>query len=397
MARHTPMALVLAVTAATYASACTLQEAASNDATVSTKSALDLAGKPIPVDIHYKYPVSWFEDSFTRYNSNHDYYGVAIRPNALEHNHYGIRAWHSGYGDEYTTFLNLETGEVVETSANYGPQPPRVTRISAPVSASDLRTYLNVLRSIKHMTEFVATPGHGSGFEPARPELNESLAYIDSILLQLDPPAQDTLSSTVNKYDFRQGQTGSLSVAYRSSNERDLLVDFFINSAYQSGQRISLRPGEGNLDVTYAIPESTPAGASGYISFKLVPKGEAWTHKTAEVNVPFQVTGGNRFWDAELTYDKLVPNKDFEVEVWFYATQRRDIRVDILDSNGKWVTGKQWTSRNEQGGYDSAFIPAPASIRPAEQYKLYFKLLPVGAPWSAYLDQRELTVQASAE
>ncbi len=350
-----------------------------------------LAGSAIPVPVFYDYPISTFDKVFTRYNSYHDYYGVSIKQNVPDTNHYGIQTWNSGYGDETNTYLDLETGEIFYTSTVYGGTPH--SRILPPTQGGDAAAYLESLRSIKGGIEFVATTGHGTGNEPAMPQLNEAIAYLNAILLQLDPPAADLLNANQGELDVGQGESGLLSVAYRSAQERDLLAALFVNSVLQSEQRIALPAGEGTVAVPYLLPASTPLTASAYVSLKLVPRGEPASRVTAEISTPIKVLAAYRISDLVLTYGRLLPGEAFQVETWFTAPMPCDIRVDLFDATGTWMAGKQISRNTEMGGYDSITLDAPATVVSGKSYQISVKLLPSGADWSAYLAQREITVK----
>ncbi len=336
---------------------------------------------PIDKKLFYNYPLSYFLSSFSRNISNHDGVSVFIQKNAES---FEMGYEYSGYGSGEKLNLNLLTGDLQQTKDNYGHD--KTTRIfHAQASGQEATDYVQSLRDMKRNFEYVET-GRGADYSADYQQLRESNEYLRSVLLQIDPVAQDKLefkglhSTAEGPYSpvIRVGKKLSFLVKYASAESRHLLLALLVDGKTIASSEVSLPAGEDSIAVPFDIPQNAPRHSKAKIELKLVANGNSAGQVIAESqgdSYIYPVNSLDNVYAAEQasSLDQLYISVNYAIDV------PMDLRVELFDPNNKRIDSHQYPlPLSETGYFYEAKFSSDLILDNGQLYKLAFKLIPSG-------------------
>jgi hypothetical protein len=359
-----------------------------------------LSGTTIPVSLKYGGTLKAWDYDFWRGNSNHDSYSaqIGLSDAAPFAGAYSIRTSWGGFGSFSKRELNLETGVVGTINGSYG-SPSEWTLSAPPTSKSGLLPYVKALSAVQGGVSQVATSGQGTSPFLEYPQLAESQAYTKSIQERVIKQWGPLLVAPKDSPSFAIGAGNSVwGVETVSEVERDLLVDLFVDGRWVTGDRTSVPVGYANLQTpNLMIPTTVTARSKGVVYLKLLPKGADWKKKIAEVSVPVTFRGPELLGYYNLSdgegNDTVVPGGRLFASGNVSATRAMDVRVDVFDAAGKWLSGAQGPTAPGEWGYTYEVVAnVPSNVAAGSTLTVYTKVLPPGGAWNTYTDEDKKTV-----
>jgi hypothetical protein len=353
-----------------------------------------IVANPIRERLFYNYPLSFFEAGFGRSISNHDGVKVFVKRNEQR---IEMGFLHSGYGTDTSIVLNLVTGEIVQTKLQYSGESTNAAY--SPHDTARRDEYIGLIREIKKNFEYVES-GRGAGFEPDYPQLREVNRYLCQVLLQIDPVKEERLQYKTYEVldtpphitDLRQGKEVVLKFRYAAKERRYLVVDFYAAGNKVMSSNVVVERGEDIAKVKVAIPRLQSKKMEAKFVYRLAaqPNG-AGGADSLENSADFDLMPPSSI-DGVNASDRVSKISDMYLCVIYTVEKPMDLRVDIFDSQNRWVYGRQYTLPQQVHGYFSDFtLDDTIALQNGQNYKIYFKLLPVGGHWSQYVDQAETT------
>ncbi len=294
--------------------------------------------------------------------------------------------------------LDLESGVMThELKREHGPVLART--LSPGDSPRDRLGYFEGLSILRGQIQrlFEGLIWHEAFYNPNHPELEEVLTYLDRVTSALGADMADAVAldlSAIGDPEWKTGTTYRVRLLSFAREPRELLLDWLDRRQYYAGHRVSANQGWSARDLYVPVPAPLQDPDSFYLTAKIVPAGAPWTATLDEELRPVPILK-DRVTDLALTSQALVPGRDFYLYTSYHARDTRDLRVDLLDATGRWIAGKIFTVKPGAGGQETS-LPVPASLPPGQRFTLYVKILPRGAPWSQFYDQKELQLVRAA-
>jgi hypothetical protein len=308
-----------------------------------------------------------------------------------------LKTTDSGNPHSEEIILDLQTGRIELNTVDYTPNETRKTTILEPADQGG--AYLPYRRQLTAMIGDVTWAQQnlaylGEELQKARkPEMTAVLEYLKDFRETSDDNAPDSVALNWLPRDLRRGVSYTISVEYLARANRELLVEFSAGQWASEKKEEALVPvGEGyqTVDVVITIPETAPVNTAGLISTKLLPVGADASDKLAESYLPAVFKKALMIVSSSASFIPF--NSSVAVYTNFYCPENCEIRVDIFNAAGQWITSatapaeKPFVTHAEQ--FTRVLVNAPASLLPAGQdYTYYVKILPQGGTWDQYYDQ----------
>jgi hypothetical protein len=356
-----------------------------------------IAGTRIPVSFHFGGILDAYTSSFWRSNSNHDSYSAVLRrvEDGPFSGQYVLRTAYSGYGITDQQTLNLETGALAVMHGSYS-DPEQTRTLAVPRAGEDPLPYVRGLNALEYALSFVATPGRGTSPFLQYPMLEPARGYVTSVFRTVLETNGPILKGPAESPALIAGLENSLALEVASEQERDLLVDLFVDGRWAAGARGPVQAGYAELSTpSFEVPSTVTRHMSGVVYLKLVPTGADWTKKVAEVAVPVTFRGPELLsWyivsDGEGN-EVVAPGAQVFVSGSIRAERVMDVRVDLFHPDGRWLSGAQGPTNSIpewENTYNFEIAPVvPDSVPSGTQLTVITKVLPPGGLWSSYVDQ----------
>lgn len=302
-----------------------------------------------------------------------------------------------GYGPHSEEIvLDLQSGRIDLTTVDYAPNEVRKTSSFLPADQGgaylpyrkQLDAMIGDLTWINQNLYYLSEENQNI----RKPEMAAVLGYLKELLAKSDAMAPESIALNLLPRDLRRSIRQSFSVEYLAREERDLLLEIFdARWGYLEGTRVRVKAGHQTVDVALTIPEQAPLDQPGFIAAKLVPVDGNWPDMLAETKQTASFKKTRMITSTSASYIGFSgPRVAFYNN--FYCPDNCDVRVDIFNANGKWLTSEvvpanaPYAPNAEQ--FTSIYVNAPASLLPAGQvYSYYVKILPKGASWNQYYDE----------
>ena len=296
--------------------------------------------------------------------------------------------------------LNLQTGEIFRTviDASHSPASRTTDRLASPKTKAEMNAYIVILNGLIEAVHHNATLQQGVEW----PQLKEADSYLLQVAAGLYGRFGETLKLTYESPDKLRLFTSSvngISVSYGTAAPRDLLLDVIVAGQRVAGMRVPVGQGTGFSIPELQIPSSVKPLSQAILSIKIVPSGQPWTSKTAELNLPVVVLGINHIeWVSTQGIDTVQPGADISISGTYSGDKLMDVRADLIDANGKWLTGATFSPTLSYKGltnyYDfTGSFKAPSNLKAGTHVTLYVKVLPLGGDWTQAVDDRAIPLK----
>lgn len=335
-------------------------------------------------------PFPFFEGKVQVPFSNHGSLSVEVLDQRF------LKTTDNGNPHSEEIILDLETGRIELTTVDYTPNETKKTTSYEPADQGG--AYLPYRRQLTALISDVAGVQQRLGYlgeevQKARePELAAVLKYIKEYRETSDKSAPDSVALTWVPRDLRQGVKYTVSVEYFARTDRQLFAEVFNGqAAWDEPTSIPVKEGYQKVDVVVAIPENAPLDAAGSIGVALAPVGAKVTDRLVDSVQPalFKKT-----LMIVSTSASFIPFNNPRVKVYsnFFCPRNCEVRVDIFNAAGQWITSASAPATDPYSPDAEQFteltVNAPASMLPVGQDFTYFvKILPLGGSWDQYYDQ----------
>jgi hypothetical protein len=359
---------------------------------------------PIPAPLHYGGALDAWNVAFMSPVGNHASQTVEVRRAAATdpdrvspfEGAYMIQSFSESYGIFKTNYgLNLATGEVYKTTFSATSSPQRTSVVVQPPTRRDeLSAYTEILDALRGAVRWNATFHQGTEW----PQLQDAAAYLDRASGSLYARFGEFIRAYDANYvtEYTAGERGYVGVSFGTATQRDVLVDLFVGDRWVASSRRTVGPGSGSDTLTVDVPSWVRPLSKGTVYVKLLPVGAPWTSKLSEQSFPVIFLGPEQLrWVT--APDSVSSSASFEVSGSFQARQGMDVRADLFDASGRWLTGTQAAgvlSYEYQGVGSYSFrvnLTAP-SLPAGSKLTLYTKLLPTNAQWYSMVDEEMQTI-----
>jgi hypothetical protein len=271
------------------------------------------------------------------------------------------------------------------------PQRGSLVVLNPPATRDELAAYAEILDGLRSAVRWNANFNQGSEW----PQLRETLAYLDRVSGSLYARFGEFVQSNDASYasELTAGKKNGVSVAYGAGTERDVLVDLLVNGTWVAGGRRTVSPGSGSTEVSFDVPAWIRPMTRGMVYVKLVPVGAPWTAKITELGFPVSVLGPDQLRGVYAPAE-VAAGSSFDTNGYFEARQGMDIRADLFDASGRWLTGVQtagtlWFESGETSNYNYKVSLTVPQLPSGSELTLYTKLLPTGAQWYSMVDEEQ--------
>jgi hypothetical protein len=220
------------------------------------------------------------------------------------------------------------------------------------------------------------------------------LEYLKDLRKTADDNAPDSVALTWIPRDLRRGVDYTITVEYYARSDRELLLEVFTaqwSLLQEKEMRVPVKEGYHSVDVVITIPQEAPLDASGFIGTKLVPVGAGASDKLADSYQPASFKKTRMIVSSSASF---IPFGNPRVSVYtnFYCPKNCELRVDIFNAAGQWITSATTPAKDPYAPNIEQFtqvdVDAPASLLPRGQdYTYYVKILPQGGTWDQYYDE----------
>jgi hypothetical protein len=294
--------------------------------------------------------------------------------------------------------LDLQTGRIELTTVDYTPNETKKTTSYEPADQGG--AYLPYRRQLTAMIGDVAGVQQnlaylGEEVQKARkPEMAAVLEYLKDLRKTADDNAPDSVALTWIPRDLRRGVDYTITVEYYARSDRELLLEVFTaqwSLLQEKEMRVPVKEGYHSVDVVITIPQEAPLDASGFIGTKLVPVGAGASDKLADSYQPASFKKTRMIVSSSASF---IPFGNPRVSVYtnFYCPKNCELRVDIFNAAGQWITSATTPAKDPYAPNIEQFtqvdVDAPASLLPRGQdYTYYVKILPQGGTWDQYYDE----------
>lgn len=299
--------------------------------------------------------------------------------------------------------LDLQTGRIELTTVDYTPNETKKTTSYEPADQGG--AYLPYRRQLTAMIGDVAGVQQnlaylGEEVQKARkPEMTAVLEYLEDFRKASDKSAPDSVALTWLPRDLRRDVAYTITVEYLARSNRKLLVEVFTGQqSWNKPISVPVQEGYQNVDVVITIPKEAPLDVAGSIGTALVSvdadtsaEQVATLDKLAESYQPATFKKTRMIVSSSASF---IPFNNPRVKVYptFYCPENCEVRVDIFNAAGQWITGASTPVEKSSNPFAEQFTPvsvdAPASLLPPGQdYTYYVKILPQGGTWDQYYDQ----------
>lgn len=291
--------------------------------------------------------------------------------------------------------LDLETGRIELTTVDYTPNETKKTTSFESIDQGG--AYLPYRRQLTAMIGDVAgvqqnLAYRGEEVKKARdPEMTAVQEYLKAMRQAADDNAPDSVAVSWIPRDLRRGVSYAITVEYLARADRQLLAKAFGGQpSWNDATVVPVSKGYQTQDIVITIPDDVPLDAAGSIGAALLPVGaNASDDKLAE---SYQTTGFKKTLLIVSTSASFLPFNNPRVAFYtnFFCPQNCEVRVDIFNSAGQWITSASAAAEAPTVSDAEQFtkIVVPASQLPAGQEYAYFvKILPQGGTWDQYYDQ----------
>jgi hypothetical protein len=303
-----------------------------------------------------------------------------------------------GYGPHSEEIiLDLHSGRIELTTVDYTPNETRKTTILEPAEQGG--AYLPYRRQLTAMIGDVTWAQQNIAYlgeeaqKARKPEMTAVLEYLQDLRETSDDNAPDSVALTWLPRDLRRGVNYTISVEYFARADRELLVEAIAGQAsWKNPTRVPVQKGYQIVDAVITIPADAHLDAMGSIGTALAAVGaDLSDQKLAESHQPVAFKKTQMIVSSSASF---IPYNNPRVSFYptFYCPQNCEVRVDIFNAAGQWITSATaaaeapYVPNAEQ--FTQVLVNAPASLLPPGQdYTYYVKILPKGGTWDQYYDQ----------
>ncbi|HET9236558.1 MAG TPA: hypothetical protein VFO10_04880 [Oligoflexus sp.] len=291
--------------------------------------------------------------------------------------------------------LDLQTGRIETTTVDYTPNETKVTTSYEPADQGG--AYLPYRRQLTALIGDVAGVQQRLGYlgkevkQARNPEMIAVQQYLEDIRKASDDSAPDSVALTWIPRDLRRDVTYSITVEYLARENRQLLAEAFGGQpSWNKSTSVPVSKGYQTKDIIIKIPADAPLDIAGSIGAALVPAGaKASDDKLAESYLPASF---KKTLMIVSTSASFLPFNSPRLAVYtnFFCPKDCEVRVDIFNSAGQWITSASTPAETSSNPFVEQFkqVNIPASMLPVGQDFTYFvKILPLGGSWDQYYDQ----------
>jgi len=336
-------------------------------------------------------PFPYFEGKVHVPFSNHGSLSVEVLDQRF------LKTTDSGSPHSEEIILDLQSGRIELTTVDYTPNETKKTTSYEPADQGG--AYLPYRRQLTAMIGDVAGVQQnlaylGEEVQKARnPEMAAVLTYLKDFRETSDDNAPDSVALTWLPRDLRRDVAYTIKVEYFARLDRELLLKVFTGKpSWNEPTRVPVQKGYQIVDVVITIPQDAPLDAAGSIGTALVPVGADSSHpKLAESYLPATFKKTLMIVSSSASF---IPFNNPSVKVYptFYCPENCEVRVDIFNAAGQWITSATTSAKEPYAPNVEQFVQvsvnAPASLLPRGQdYTYYVKILPQGGTWDQYYDQ----------
>jgi hypothetical protein len=292
--------------------------------------------------------------------------------------------------------LDLQTGRIELTTVDYTPNETKKTTSYEPADQGG--AYLPYRRQLTALIGDVAGVEQNLAYlgediqNVRKPEIAAVLEYLKEYRKTSDNSAPDSIALSWVPRDLRLGVDYTVSVEYFARTNAQLLATAFSGVAdWKKATSVPVKEGYGTVDVVVTIPQNAPLDALGSIGVALAPLGAEVTDRLVE---SIQPASFKKPLMIVSTSASFIPFNTPRVKVYsnFFCPQNCEVRVDIFNAAGQWITSasaradEPYSKDAEQ--FKEVTVEAPAALLPRGQDYTYFvKILPFGGSWDQYYDQ----------
>lgn len=201
---------------------------------------------------------------------------------------YAIQTFSTTYGLFFTNFgLDLRTGEVYRRAIDRtGPSDQdQIVRRAAPERSEDLAAYAEIFEGLRKGVHYDGSFNQGVEW----PQLEEADAYLTNASAGLYARFGERLARAFDDGGPQHIEAGgaiTVGISYGAAADRDLLVDLLVDGRWIVGTRMPIARGGGTVFPALQIPGDLAPGGQAIIAVKIVPSGQPWTARTAELIIP---------------------------------------------------------------------------------------------------------------
>lgn len=293
--------------------------------------------------------------------------------------------------------LDLETGRIELTTVDYTPNETKKTTSYEPVDQGG--AYLPYRRQLTALIGDVAGVQQNLAYlgediqNTRKPEIAAVLEYLKEYRKASDQSAPDSIALSWVPRDLRLGMEYTVSVEYFARTDRQLLAKAFNGEAdWKKAANVPVKEGYGNVNIVVTIPQNASLdAAAGSIGVALAPVGDEAMDRLVESIQPATFKKPLMIVSTSASF---IPFNTPRVKFFsnFFCPQNCEVRVDIFNSAGQWLTSASAPATDPYSANAEQFteltVNAPASLLPRGQDYTYFvKILPLGGTWDQYYDQ----------
>lgn len=242
--------------------------------------------------------------------------------------------------------------------------------------------------SVLGQSQAVVTPAESVTYIITATNSEGSVSAETSVTVDLPLPDEDALANLVAPGSIAHGETVNVSIDYASTGNRELWVWLQdSNDGWRTAAQgnVRLSAGSGSHTFSLSIDVRSRVG-DGYVwALRLLPPGWASAADAlAEQYSLADVRAGTLPPDVDALGSVVLPEivespSNVTLEVPYSASERREIRIFLHDSQDEWFTIAQGNATVDPGSGTRTFtMPVLSGAREGDGYVWAVRLLPLG-------------------